>query len=103
MEVFTSENGNQITITLKGELSIIDVSSLHEVLLDYLQRFDNVSLDLEGITDIDFACLQLIYSAYKYSEKNHKKFEISKISDIIGEKSMQVGFKAEILRIYNAN
>jgi len=101
MEVFTSENDKKITVSIKDELTIIDAGSLHEIFLECLQKTDHVCLDLSGLTNVDFASFQLIFSAYFYAKKSYKNFEIIKINDIIDEKSIKLGLKSDLCKFYN--
>jgi anti-anti-sigma regulatory factor len=53
------------TLRLEGELTIQHAGQLKEKLLQAFAETEALSLDLEGATEVDIACLQLLCSAHK--------------------------------------
>jgi len=50
------------TVTLKGNLNIQKVESLHADFLSQSKVKEDLLLDFSSVTDMDFAVLQLLYS-----------------------------------------
>lgn len=50
-------------IIRRGELTLAVARTLHEELGIGLEGDEPVMLDLEGVTEVDFACLQVLLSA----------------------------------------
>jgi anti-anti-sigma regulatory factor len=57
-----SDNG---VMRLAGELTIQYAGRLKEMLLKAIAEVKELSLDLEGVTETDVACLQVLCSAHK--------------------------------------
>ena len=49
-------------LTLNGELSIIHVGEYKQALVEALPKFDDLTLVLDGVTAIDLAFIQLLFS-----------------------------------------
>lgn len=63
-------------LTLKGALTIERANELKLVLLDALDKNDNVVLNLEAVTEVDLSCLQLLCSAHRTSLDRHKQLSL---------------------------
>ena len=68
------ENG---TLTLKGELTIQNVSALKETLLYSLAKAPGLQINLEGVEEADLACLQVLCSAHRTAVATGKSMAIS--------------------------
>lgn len=64
-------------LMLKGELTIQHAPRLKEVLLDALDRTTRLSVVLEGIKEIDLACLQVLCSAHRTAIESAKDISIA--------------------------
>ncbi len=62
MEIRYSDRG---VVRLEGELNIQEAGRLRELLLQAFGEVQELSLDLEGVTEADTACLQVLCSAHK--------------------------------------
>ncbi len=65
------------TLMLKGELTIQHGARLKEVLLSALDRTTNLSIALEGITEIDLSCLQVLCSAHRTAICSQKSIVVA--------------------------
>lgn len=63
-------------VQLKGDLSVADAADLKNFLVDSLARADAIVINLDRVTSIDLACLQLFCSTHRSAAKNGKKFMI---------------------------
>lgn len=66
-----------ILLTMIGELTIYTVSKLKSILLDELNAFSGVVLNLSGIDDADTAGFQLILFMKREAESAGKPFVIN--------------------------
>ncbi len=76
MEITTKNNGSSVTLTLQGNLSIRWASELRKVLQDCFEASDICLLDLSGMTAIDLAVVQMLYSAWKTSKAHNWQFRL---------------------------
>lgn len=77
-------NGNCL-VSLTGELTIYEAAKLHGDLLDCLTKYENIDIDLSGVTELDTSCYQLLLQAKLKHSKENKQFHISAISDAASE------------------
>ena len=54
---------------IEGELNIYSVSEIRERLLDFLTENEEVEVDLDAVTDIDTAGIQLMLLAKRFPNK----------------------------------
>ena len=66
-------NGTRV-LNLKGKWTIDCASELRTVLMDAMRDADHVALNLEKVTEVDLACLQLFCSAHRASLDSHTTF-----------------------------
>lgn len=64
-------------LMLQGELTIQHVASLKEVLLAALHKVKDLSIALEGVTDIDLSCLQVLCSAHRTAIAAQKSISVT--------------------------
>ena len=67
-----SDNG---VIRLEGELNIQYAGRLKEMLLKAIAEVKELSLDLEGVTEADVACLQVLCAAHKTFLASNKELK----------------------------
>jgi anti-sigma B factor antagonist len=65
MEISYKKSQKGICLGLEGELTIQEVSNLKDTLLKHLSEESSLEINLEGITHIDTAGLQILYAAQK--------------------------------------
>ncbi|MBV5306891.1 MAG: STAS domain-containing protein [Desulfobulbaceae bacterium] len=64
-------------VILQGDLSVADAEPLRDVLIEAVAAADLVELDLEAVTSIDLATLQLFGSAHRTANDGGKKLAFS--------------------------
>ncbi len=72
IELDCSDNG---VMRLEGELTIQYAGRLKEMLLKALGEVKGLSLDLEGVTEADVACLQVLCAAHKTFLASNKELK----------------------------
>ena len=86
------KNGNAV-FRMKGAMTIYEAVSIRDAFIESLKVFDGAILDLEEVTEIDIAGVQLIVSAKKTAEKSQKAFTISGFSNAVAETVSRAGFE----------
>jgi ABC-type transporter Mla MlaB component len=76
-------------LILEGDLTIQHVTDLRGVLLEALQKVEQLTLDMSGVTDIDVSCLQLLCSAHRTYLGSGKTIEINTENRAVVNKVMQ--------------
>ena len=64
----------QGTLRLSGEITLLQAQDMLELLNQALETVDLVVIDVEGITDIDMAGLQLLCAAHKSAMDRNKQW-----------------------------
>jgi anti-anti-sigma factor len=62
-------------LRLEGELNIQHAGELKETFLKAFTETEHLSLDLEGVTAVDIACLQVLCSAHKTFLASNKELK----------------------------
>ena len=60
----------------EGSLTIEHACSLKEILMEALERTDHLDIDIQKITSVDLACLQVLCAAHKTFAEAHKHMGI---------------------------
>jgi anti-anti-sigma factor len=60
------------TLTLTGDLTVNNIDRIRDALLETISRFKKITVKIEALEHIDFACFQLFCAAHK-SAANQKK------------------------------
>ncbi len=66
------EPDNSGRLVLAGDLTIQHVADMRAVLLEALQKVQQLIVDMSKVTDIDVSCLQLLCSAHRTYIKSGK-------------------------------
>ena len=92
MKITTREGKAYIKIT--GDLSIASASELKDAFIKSFEKADMIQINLDTVTNIDFACLQLLSSASITANKRGKTLSVKNPSVPIFEKAIaDAGFK----------
>ena len=93
MNATMEQSENSCILNFGGELTIQSGNELKEVLINLLDSSENLSLNIEKVTEIDIACLQILCSAHKASFKSNKYLKVSgKISEGFRESIQRCGY-----------
>lgn len=81
------------TLGLSAELTIQHSSELKKALLDSLEQFNHLRVNLEKVTEIDLSSIQLLYSAYVTALESGKQFSLQgKCPEKVSQAFAAVGF-----------
>lgn len=67
-----ARKGENVQLCLEGELTVANGAALRERLLAAMEMGDRVEIDLERVTAVDLAGLQLLCSAHRTSVEKGK-------------------------------
>lgn len=84
MKIERKKSKDTSTLVFEGELTIYNVSQLKdELFADYDKLADKVALDLQAVTEIDTAGVQLLLFAKKFFSAIHKSVFITKSNESV--------------------
>ena len=91
MNISSKQSKEKILLILEGEVTIREASKLKETLLKHLAKKKNIEMNLERVSKIDTAGLQLLYSTYKTAVQTGKTFSLKKCSAVLKETANLAG------------
>lgn len=87
-----SKGGKTGTLNIEAELTIQHANGLRNSLISSIGSVDHVMLNLEGLTEIDLTCLQLLFSASRTAANTKKNISVNKCSGVFKQAVMDSGF-----------
>lgn len=75
----TTRKGTAI-LKVEGELTVSRANELKKALLNSLTKSKKIEIDLDEVTAVDLAALQLLCSAHRTADKQGKKLSIKEPS-----------------------
>jgi anti-anti-sigma regulatory factor len=73
------QSGSARVLKLKGRCTIEHAAELKAVLIDALHGQEDLVVSLDGVSELDLSCLQLLCSAHGTSLKRNKSFTLDGI------------------------
>ncbi len=95
MSLTRKEEDGCVIVKIEGAISVVEAESIRDELMACLDIYDGLSLDLEGVSAIDTAGLQLLYSARISAQSAGKSFAVSNVSSDVQEAVERAGMKPE--------
>ena len=84
MNISRKKSKDTSTLIFEGDLTIYNVAHVKdELFADYEKLADKIALNLEGITEIDTAGVQLLLFAKKFFASVHRSIVISKSNESV--------------------
>lgn len=84
MNISRKKSKDTTTLVFEGDITIYYVAQIKdELFADYEKLTDKVALDLEGVTEIDTAGVQLLLFAKKFFTSVHRSLFISKSNESV--------------------
>jgi anti-sigma B factor antagonist len=84
MNISRKKSKDTTTLVFEGDITIYYVAQIKdELFADYEKLADKVALDLEGVTEIDTAGVQLLLFAKKFFTSVHRSLFISKSNESV--------------------
>ncbi|MBN8216893.1 MAG: STAS domain-containing protein [Spirochaetes bacterium] len=75
LEIRSEFDGETATLTLTGEADIRQARALRDALLACAARAKRLRLACEGVTACDISFLQILESAHRYFQREHRTLE----------------------------
>ncbi|MBI9090440.1 MAG: STAS domain-containing protein [Desulfobacterium sp.] len=73
MDLKTEKSGSTVTVKMGGPLTIEHAAKLKTFMSNVSGDAEEIFVDLDGVTDIDLSCIQLLCSANLSFDKNRKR------------------------------
>ncbi len=80
MKVTSEQKDNFIVISIKGTLSIENISPFETLVNRHVEKKDHILIDLSELTFIDSSSLGIIVVYFTKSEKNSRNFALLNIN-----------------------
>jgi len=100
MKVSSEQRENYILISVKGTLSIENISPFETLVNKCVEQKSHILIDLTDLTFIDSSSLGIIVVYYTKSEKNNRQFALININSDIMQMFKITGLDKRI-RIFN--
>lgn len=87
------DNGKQRILTLSGDLTIQYAEHIRSKLLESMQNIEHLTVRIEGATDVDLTCLQLLCASHKTATQLEIHLDLDKEqSEIFNQTALDAGF-----------
>lgn len=96
IKVQIKKSGETTDVTIKGDLIVQNAAELRNKLLELLQQFQHLRLNIHSVDRIDLAGLQLFCSARQTALKMNKLLEVEEIPPKITETVKSSGYAFRI-------
>lgn len=84
MNISRKKSKDTTTLVFEGDITIYHVAQIKdELFADYEKLADKIALDLDGVTEIDTAGVQLLLFAKKFFASVHKSLFITKSNESV--------------------
>lgn len=84
MNISRKKSKDTTTLVFEGDITIYYVAQIkNELFADYEKLTDKIALDLEGVTEIDTAGVQLLLFAKKFFTSVHRSLFVSKSNESV--------------------
>lgn len=71
---FVKQSNDKGLLTLQGDLTIRSATEIKALLIKALVESDQVSVNFDGVSEVDVTCLQLLCSAHRSATRLNKRF-----------------------------
>ena len=84
MNISRKKSKDTSTLIFEGDFTIYYVTEVkNDIFADYEKLADNIALDLEGVTELDTAGVQLLLFAKKFFNSVHRSLFIAKSNESV--------------------
>jgi len=94
MDLTKRQEKGQMSIKVRGAMTIYEASALRKELLECLEDHDSLVLDLEEVSNCDTAGVQVICSAIKTVTDAGKTFSVRAVSAEVVQAAFRAGLDA---------
>ncbi|HVN96481.1 MAG TPA: STAS domain-containing protein [Syntrophorhabdaceae bacterium] len=94
--VTTEKSDEKATVTISGELGILDGKELQRIFSILLKEYPSVAVSLEGVADVDLSALQFFCAAHKtaLALKKHLSFT-GPVPDVFFKMAADAGYDCQ--------
>jgi len=85
MTMKVKKQGNSCKITFEGELTIYQVSEVHEKFRKYISTCDSFDIDLQHVTELDTSAVQILLAVKREAVKLGKNVTMTMHSEPVVE------------------
>lgn len=87
----------QNELCLEGELTVQRAAELRQLLMQALEGSNSIEIDLDRVTGIDLACLQMFCSVRKTAIRDGKQCSVKNTADSVFQKAGEIaGFDYQL-------
>jgi anti-anti-sigma factor len=98
MDLKTEKTGNIVTVKMGGPLTIEHAAKFKNFISNLPGEAEEIVLDLDGVTDIDLSCIQLLCSANLFFDKTRKRLiRKSAQTEVITRALSEAGYTREMV------
>ena len=73
------QSGNVAVLAVSGSVTVERSCELKEILMKALHGAEHVIFDLDGMTEVDLSCLQILCSAHRTSTRLNKRITLGNV------------------------
>ncbi len=95
MSLTRQEEDGCAIVKIEGAMSVAEAGAIRDELIECLEKYDGLTLDLEGVSGIDAAGLQLLHSARISAQSTGKSFVVANASNAAEESVVRAGMDPE--------
>lgn len=92
-DIKIEKKGDTYKLVISGGLTIEHAAGFREALMKSLGNASHVMLNMDGVTETDLSCLQLLCSAHRTFVNAKKSVELGGTSDILKQAARDAGYK----------
>jgi anti-anti-sigma regulatory factor len=85
------QSGNVAVLAVSGPVTVERACELKEILMKALHGADQVVFDLEGMTEVDLSCLQMLCSAHRTSIRLNKRITLGNVRPEVFRRATECG------------
>lgn len=92
-DIKIEKQGKNTALVISGVLTIEHAAELREALMKSLENASHVMLNMDGVTETDLSCVQLLCSAHRTFVNAKKSVELAGTSEILKQAARDAGYK----------
>jgi anti-anti-sigma factor len=92
MAVMVEQSDNEAIVTLQENQGIEQAAELKQRLQEAFAGAETVTLQLDNVSDMHPSCMQLMCAAHKTAEAEHKKVQVTGMSEKLHQAAVDSGF-----------
>jgi len=94
MPVTTAKADGEVVVALEGDVTITEAALAQQELQHALAAADAVLVDLQGVTSVDTAVLQVLIAAHRAARRAGKRLRLSNSGGPVNQAVTELGLQA---------